>query len=95
MVVLVKSLKGLLSLKPSVEGKFVLAIHLCFAELWEVYTELQRAEFADFSIAARSLTSKLVARHVENLKTLSFVGAIERFKFVILGRETASVAESR
>ena len=75
-VVFVKALEGLFRLEPSVEGKFVLTIHLSFAELWEVYTILQRAEFADFSIATRSLTSKLVARYVENHKTLSFLGAM-------------------
>ena len=63
-VVLVKTLERLLRFEPGVEGEFVGTIHLCLAKLREVYTELQRAEFADFGIRTRSLSTKLVARHI-------------------------------
>ena len=51
----------------------ILTVHLHFLESWELGAVGQLAELVNRLICARSLLSKLVAREIENLETLTMI----------------------
>ena len=87
LVVGIKAGEAFLLLEEGVEGKFVGAVDVRFFELREFHAKLHGAELVNLLVAAGSLSAELVARDVENFQSLSAMRFVERFEFVILGRE--------
>ena len=81
---LAEALKTLLALEPAVQGQFVLAVYIGFGHLGEHGAEVDSAELVDLLVSSGRLASKLVARDVDDLKSLFVIFSVGSLQLLIL-----------
>ena len=80
----IETLKAFFLLQEREQWILIFAIYLYFFELWKLGAKVKGAEVVNLLLGARSLVAKLVAREVQNLKTLVFIILIECLQFLLL-----------